>query len=77
MTGPKVDQVKQPELSELGRRICRARKAKGMSQAALGEATGLSRVAISNIEHGLNEVRVLNLRRLAEALDVSVGQLVD
>ncbi|SDV00869.1 Helix-turn-helix [Microlunatus sagamiharensis] len=77
MTDPQVKRVLRPELVELGNRVRRARYASSMTQAELSDRTGLSRVALSNIELGVKEVGVLKLRRLAAALNVSVGQLVD
>ena len=73
-----VEQLqKEADLAELGDRLRAVREARSMTQAALSDATGLSRGAIVHIERGAKEVRILTLRRIAEALGVSVGQLVD
>lgn len=49
------------------------REQKGISQEKLAEMTGLSRVAISNLENGKSsEAKLSTLKKLAEALDVSI-----
>jgi Zn-dependent peptidase ImmA (M78 family)/DNA-binding XRE family transcriptional regulator len=53
---------------ELGQRIAAARKARGVSQAALGEPLGLDRSAVSRIESGGRGVDTLELARIAAAL---------
>jgi len=77
VTAAALKREPNPKLVELGERLRIARKAKGMTQAALAQQVDLSRAALIRIEQGAQEVGVLNLRHLAEALDVSVGQLVD
>jgi Zn-dependent peptidase ImmA (M78 family)/transcriptional regulator with XRE-family HTH domain len=53
---------------ELGRRIRSARESCGQTQEQLGDATELSRVAISQIESGARSVSSIELDRIAYAL---------
>jgi transcriptional regulator with XRE-family HTH domain len=41
------------------------------------EAAGLDRTYVSRVERGAHNVTVLTLIRLAEALDVAAGELLD
>lgn len=77
VTAAALKREPDPKLVELGERLRIARKAKGMTQASLAEQVELSRAALIRIEQGRQEVGVLNLRHLADALDVSVGHLID
>ena len=62
---------------DLGRRIARARDRAGLSQTELGEAVSLSQSAISRIESGDRGVDSLELAAIADALDVSVIDLLE
>src|SRR5687768_11271596 len=59
----------------LGERIRHLRKARGKSLKDLSEATGLSISFVSQIERGLSSASVRTLARLADALDVGIGEL--
>jgi transcriptional regulator with XRE-family HTH domain len=48
-----------------------------MSQRALAERTGLTYVHIARLELAQSDPRLSTLVRLAEALKVTVGELVD
>lgn len=62
---------------DLGRRIARARERRGLTQAQLAEALGLSQSAISRIESGVRAVDSLELARIAAVLGVSVLELLE
>ncbi len=49
---------------------------KGMTQADLAEAAGLDQADVSRIERGKREPSGRTLRALADALDVTVGDLI-
>lgn len=51
--------------------------AKGFSQEALADLAGLHRTYVSSAERGLRNVSLTNILRLAKALDVTPGQLLD
>ena len=61
---------------ELGQRIADARRAKRWTQSELAGRVGLDQAAVSRIETGARTVSSLELAELAEALDVSVLDLL-
>lgn len=61
---------------ELGKRIANSRKEKSLTQAVLGEKTGLDRVAIGYIEQGKRRPTVTTLYRIARGLDVKLEDLI-
>jgi Zn-dependent peptidase ImmA (M78 family)/transcriptional regulator with XRE-family HTH domain len=63
--------------ADLGRRIARAREAARLSQANVAERVSLSQSAISRIESGLRGVDSLELAGIADALGVSVLDLLE
>lgn len=58
-----------------GDRVRELRRAAGMSQEGLAEATGLHRTYISSLERGQRNVGLENIHLLATALGVPVAQL--
>jgi XRE family transcriptional regulator of biofilm formation len=63
---------------QLGDRVKQLRDARGLTQADLAEQTGLHRVYLTQLEAGVKTNPQLDtLRRLAKALGVTVGALVD
>jgi Zn-dependent peptidase ImmA (M78 family)/transcriptional regulator with XRE-family HTH domain len=61
---------------ELGQRIAGARRDRGWTQAELATRVGLTQTAVSRIETGARAVGSLELAELAEALGVSVLDLL-
>ena len=67
---------KIPALQALGASV-RARRLKlGLSQDAFAEKTGLHRTYVGGIERGERNVSLLNICVLADALSVSVSDLL-
>lgn len=62
-------------LKLVGARIRALRKERGYSQEALGEKGGFHFSYIGQIERGEKNVSLLNLAKIAEALDVNLVQL--
>lgn len=60
-----------------GDNIRRYRKAKGLTQAQLADAVGLTEGAIRHYESGIRAVKPELLEEIANALEVSVGALKD
>jgi transcriptional regulator with XRE-family HTH domain len=63
------------ELRELGKRIKSARLERGMSQERLAEKADLHRTYISSIERGERNVAIVNVLRLARALEMTPSEL--
>ena len=63
-------------MNELAINLMRLRKLNGLTQQAVADAAGISRVAYRNIEKGDAEPRRDTLSKLADALKVSVFDLV-
>ena len=61
----------------IGKRIRQLRSQRGLSQAAVERRTGLLRSYISRVEHGHTVPSPETLERLAKALGVPVGQLLN
>ena len=62
----------------LGDRVRELREARGLTQEALASRAGLHRVYLAQLEIGRNDnPRLDTLRRLAQALGVSLGELLD
>ena len=64
-------------LERMAKRLKALRAARGWSQAALAERSGVSKVHIARIETEQREPTLGVLEKLAKALKVKVGDLVD
>lgn len=62
-------------LNLVGARIKVLRKEKGLSQEALGEKGGFHFTYIGQVERGEKNVSLINLAKIAEALEVNISQL--
>ena len=67
---------KQKILLKFGNRVRQLRKAKGLSQEAFASLCGLDRTYISGIERGVRNVSLANLGLIAEALGISLSELM-
>ena len=63
-------------IDDLGRRMLRKRKERGMSQGAFAVKSGLNPGAVSMFEHGVRRPNIDNLVRIARALNVSTDWLL-
>jgi transcriptional regulator with XRE-family HTH domain len=59
-----------------GRNVRRARRRMGISQAALAVKVGVDRAHISLMERGLQNVTLLTLWQVSEALSVEPSELL-
>jgi DNA-binding XRE family transcriptional regulator len=70
-------QVDQEWLRTVGMRVLLARTARRESQEELGRRAGVSRVSVGSIERADHPASVLAFARLAAALDLRLGELLD
>lgn len=68
--------MSEPTLIALGATIRRLRLQKELSQEELAEQTEMHRTYIGGVERGERNISILNLVRIARALDTSVAELV-
>jgi transcriptional regulator with XRE-family HTH domain len=66
-----IDQI----YTELGKRIVKARNAKGMSQEKLAANSGIDRSHMGFIEQGRRKPTLSTLFKIAKSLDISLEQL--
>lgn len=64
------------ELVRLGQNIRHFRTARQLSQEDLADLSGLHRTYVGGIERGERNVTILNLVRLAKALEISLSDLM-
>jgi len=60
-----------------GARVRSARKRKGLSQEKLALVCDLDRTYIGGVERGERNISLINIYRIAIALDVEAGRLLD
>lgn len=69
--------TKAPEAITFGAAVRERRKAKGWTQERLAEAAGVSALQIGFIERGDNVPKLTHILRVAQALRVRPGELLD
>ena len=62
-------------VTAFGLRLRTLRKARGLSQEAFADAAGLDRSYVGGVERGERNVSLLNIKKFAEALEISVEEL--
>ena len=67
--------MKSQILKQFGDNVKRLRKAKGWSQEDLAKKTRLHRTYIGSIERSERNVSLINIERIANALDVKIRAL--
>ena len=60
----------------LGNNVRKTRNDKGLSQESLASIAGLDRTYVGGIERGERNISILNIMKIAEALDVPVTDLL-
>jgi len=61
---------------KLGKRIAELRKSKDLSQKDLAKSINISRTAVTQIELGKRKLSVLELKKIAEILTISIDKLL-
>lgn len=65
-----------PRLTQMGAKIKKARRRKGLRLCDVGPMVGLSDRALSLIENGRSSARILNLLTIADVLGVDVKEFL-
>ena len=60
---------------KIGLRIRALRKEAGLSQEGLALKAGIDRTYINSIENGKRNISILNINKIANALDISLTDL--
>jgi transcriptional regulator with XRE-family HTH domain len=63
-------------LERFGKRLREVRERVGVSQEKLAEMSGLHRTYVSSVERGKRNISLLNIERLAGALEVPMAELM-
>ena len=61
---------------ELAARLVRVRRLRGLRPAQLADAAGISRQALSHLEHGERFGSIATYMMIADALGMTVGELL-
>jgi transcriptional regulator with XRE-family HTH domain len=72
-----VSRTDDPDMADLGSRLREARERLGLTQEQVAERSGVHATEVSRIEAGKRDLQVSTLRRLAEAVELKPGQLLD
>jgi transcriptional regulator with XRE-family HTH domain len=72
-----MDVIRMPTQKRLAMKIKRLRAAREMTQAVLAKKAGLTQVHIARLESGKHDPTLGTLQKLAKALKVTVGELVE
>ena len=65
----------QNDLRAFGERVRMLRRERGWSQEDLAARCGLDRTYVGGVERGERNIGLLNIRKLADALNVSIADL--
>lgn len=63
-------------LERFGNRLREVRQEAGISQEKLAEVAGLHRTYVSSVERGERNISLLNIKKLADALNVAPADLL-
>lgn len=63
-------------LTEFGRRVRKLREGLGISQEELAARAGLHRTYVGSVERGERNISLINIQRLAAALDCRPDELL-
>lgn len=69
--------MKDPRLVAFGERVRKLRKEKGLSQEALADLAGIERSYMGHIERGDQNITLIKIFQIAEALEMSPSYLID
>lgn len=74
---PRAKGERLPEAISFGKRVRELREAKGWTLGTLGEAARMNELQVGHIERGASDPKLSTILRLAQALGVRPGELID
>lgn len=69
--------VEEVFLKKIGERIRKLRLEDGLSQEKLAFQSNLDRTYIGSVERGERNIAIINLNKIAKALNISVSKLLE
>ena len=69
--------MKSKLLKQFGNKVKKLRQAKGWSQEELARRAGLHRTYIGSIERSERNISLINIEKIAKALNVSITKLLN
>lgn len=66
-----------PALVSLGKAIRAARVSQGLSQEGLADKAGIDRSYMGGVERGEHNVAIINLLKIADALEIKTSSLLN
>lgn len=76
MPNPSKHPDRCPELESFGEAVRMFRRQLGMSQEALAHLAGIDRSYMGGVERGEHNVALVNIKKIASALGLTVHQLM-
>ena len=61
----------------IGLRVKQLREEAGLSQEALALKAGIDRTYINSVENGKRNISIMNINKIAKALNISLSNLFD
>jgi transcriptional regulator with XRE-family HTH domain len=77
VSSSKIKQVKDKDLQKLGLKIQSLREKRGFNRDVFAREAGVSKHYLYRLEYGNANPSVLQLRKLAKCLKVSVKEMID
>jgi transcriptional regulator with XRE-family HTH domain len=77
MVVPHPHRLETLSVSNLGKNLRAARKKLGLTQEEVAERSGVQAGEVSRMEHGKRDPRVSTLEKLAGAVEMPPGRLLD
>ena len=76
MARPSKQASESPTLAAFGQAVRSTRLEQGISQEALADLAGLDRSYMGGIERGEHNVALINIHKVAEALNLTIADLM-
>ncbi|HEX7151677.1 MAG TPA: helix-turn-helix transcriptional regulator [Thermoanaerobaculia bacterium] len=74
---PRTEESRTKESISFGKRVRELRTARGWTQEHLAEESGMNWLQVGHIERGASDPKLSTIIRLAKALGVKPGELLD